>query len=105
MFIEKLGNKLDGFDFDSNENIKNKIKKDLDNFTKDLFKKNKNITIEELKNKIDDSLKDGKNPDYSKKKIFLKTFLNKRDEILNGQESYLKEEEKKKQEELERLRQ
>lgn len=39
------------------------------------------------------------------KKIFLKTFLNKRDEILNGQESYLKEEEKKKQEELERLRQ
>jgi hypothetical protein len=45
-----------------------------------------------------------KNPDYSKKN-FLKTFLNKRDEILNGQESYLKEEEKKKQDELEKLRQ
>jgi hypothetical protein len=105
MFLEKLGNKFDGFGFESNENINNKIKEDLDKFTKDILIKNKNIKKEDLKNKIDDSLKDGKNPDYSKKKIFLKTFLNKRDEILNGQESYLKEEEKKKQEELERLRQ
>ena len=39
MFLEKLGNKFDGFGFESNENINNKIKEDLDNFTKDNIKK------------------------------------------------------------------
>ena len=43
MFFEKLGNKVDGFGFESNENINNKIKKDLDNFTKDILKKIKTL--------------------------------------------------------------
>ena len=49
MLLEKLGNKFDGFGFESNEAINNKILVDMDNFASDIFKKDKNITKEDLK--------------------------------------------------------
>jgi len=102
MLLEKLGNKFDGFGFESNEAINNKIIVDLDNFASDIFKKDKNITKKDLKKKLDDILE---NSNYSTKKIFKDTFEDKRDKILDAQENYLKEEEKKKHDaELERLR-
>lgn len=97
--FERLGNKFDGFGFELDENVKNKITVDLDHLSKDILKEDKNISKEDLKNKINKSLKDNKTPDYSKNKIFKEHFDEKMNQILKSQEDYLIEEERKKKDE------
>lgn len=98
--FERLGNKWDGFGFELDENVKNKITVDLENLSKDILKEDQNISTKDLEEKINNTLKENKNtPDYSKKKIFKDHFDDKMQEILNNQKNYLDEENKKKRDE------
>lgn len=89
--LERISNKWDGYGFEKNETIMNKITVDLGKTTQNILQKNKNITVEELKNEIDKSLKAQNTPDYSKNMLFKNHYENEMKNHLKNQENYLKE--------------